>query len=156
LTVEFGLPIQFPTIDIVSIGAGGGTIAWVDAGGALRAGPMSAGAEPGPACYGQGGTAPTGTDAQLVLNRLSADGFLGGRMVVHRELSERAIEEAIASPLGIETADAAAGIIDVLTHNMIQAVRLVTIERGYDPRDFALCAFGGGGALYAADIAWDL
>jgi N-methylhydantoinase A len=156
LTVEFGLPIQFPTIDIVSIGAGGGTIAWIDPGGALRAGPMSAGATPGPACYGTGGEHPTGTDAQLILNRLGAGNFLGGRMTVYPELGRKAIAELIAEPLGLDTAEAAAGIVAILTHNMIQAVRLVTIERGFDPRDFALCAFGGGGALYAADIAYDL
>lgn len=156
LTVEFGLPIVFPTIDIVSIGAGGGTIASVDRGGALRVGPESAGADPGPACYGAGGELPTGTDAQLVLGRVASGTFLGGRMQLDRELAERAIATHVAQPLGISVEEAASGIVDILTNNMIQAVRLVTIERGFDPRDFALCGFGGGGSLYAADIAADL
>jgi N-methylhydantoinase A len=156
LRVEFGLPILFPTIDIVSIGAGGGTIAWIDKGGALRAGPASAGAVPGPACYAKGGEEPTSTDAQLVLGRLTPESFLGGKMVILPEFAERAIEEKIATPLGLSLAGAAAGIVEILTNNMIQSVRLVTIERGYDPRDFSLCAFGGSGPLFAAEIARDL
>lgn len=156
LKVEFGLPILFPAIDIVSIGAGGGTIAWIDKGNALRMGPHSAGAEPGPACYGMGGEAPTSTDAQLILGRLSPSNFLGGRMEVIPDLSEKAILDHIASPLGLSVPEAAEGMTRIMANNMIQAIRLVTIERGYDPRDFALCAFGGGGPLYAAEVAREL
>ena len=155
LTVEFGLPILFPTMDIMSIGAGGGTIAWIDRGGALRVGPRSAGANPGPACYGNGGVDPTGTDAQVVLGRMASGSLLGGRMALHPALAEKAVM-GIADQCGISIQEAAAGIVEILTNNMIQAVRLVTIERGFDPHDFALCAFGGAGSLYAADIARDL
>jgi N-methylhydantoinase A len=156
LNVEFGLPIMFPAIDIVSIGAGGGTVAWIDAGGALRMGPESAGANPGPACYGYGGESPTSTDAQLLLGRLNPQNFLGGRMSIYPELSRKAIEEHVSGPLALSLHDAAEGMVKVLTNNMIQAIRLMTIERGYDTRDFALCAFGGGGALYGAEIAREL
>lgn len=156
LEVEFGLPIMFPTIDIASIGAGGGTIAWIDKGGALRVGPASAGSEPGPACYGRGGEEATCTDAQLVLGRLSPDSFLGGKMPIYPELAADVINRKVARPLGLSVVEAAAGIVAVLTSSMIQMMRLLTIERGHDPRDFSLCAFGGGGPLFAAELAQDL
>ncbi len=155
-TVEFGLPVLFPAIDIVSIGAGGGTQAWIDEGGKLRMGPMSSGARPGPVCYGQGGTVPTSTDAQLVLGRLGATNFVGGRMKIQPALSQTAIEEQVAGPLALNTLDAAHGMIRILTDSMMRAIRFVSIERGHDPRDFALCAFGGGGPMYAAEIAREL
>lgn len=150
--VEWGLPILFPSIDVMSIGAGGGSIAWIDRGGALHVGPESAGADPGPACYGQGGTEPTSTDAQLLLGRLAPEAFAGGIRVEPR-LAHEAIKKRIAEPMGIDVVEAARGIVEVITNNMLQAIRLVTVERGHDPRDFSLVGFGGGGALYAADLA---
>ncbi len=152
---EWGLPVVLPSLDIVSIGAGGGSIAHIDDGGALRVGPESAGSNPGPACYGRGGLRATSTDAQLVLGRLEAE-LVGGELAIDRGLAERAIQTEIAGPLGMETVAAAAGILRILTDTMMRAVRLVTIERGYDPRDFMLCGFGGGGPMYAVDIAREL
>lgn len=156
LMVEWGLPVLFPSIDIVSIGAGGGSIGWIDQAGALHVGPQSAGADPGPACYGQGGTEPTSTDAQLVLGRISAEGFLGGAMTVKPEPAEKAIKEKVADHLGMTVPEAAIGMLEIMTNNMLQAIRFVTVEKGYDPRDFALVGFGGGGPMYAADLAKSL
>jgi N-methylhydantoinase A len=155
-TVEFGLPVLFPAIDIVSIGAGGGTTAWIDAAGKLRMGPMSAGARPGPACYGAGGNEPTSTDAQLVLGRLGPHNFLGGGMTIYPDLAAEAIQNRIAAPLGLDLMEAAHGMVRIMTDNMMRATRFVSVERGYDPREFALCAFGGGGPMYAAEIAREL
>ncbi|MEZ5101595.1 MAG: hydantoinase/oxoprolinase family protein [Thermoleophilia bacterium] len=152
---EWGLPVVLPSLDIISIGAGGGSIARIDEGGALRVGPESAGASPGPACYGRGGVHPTSTDAQLVLGRLGTE-LVGGELGIDVELAERAIRLDVAEPLGLSVVDAAAGILRILTDTMMRAVRLVTIERGYDPRDFVLCGFGGGGPMYAVDIAREL
>jgi len=151
--IEFNIPIIFPAVDLVTIGAGGGTIAWIDATGALRAGPQSAGADPGPVCYGRGGTEPTNTDANLVLGRLRADRFLGGRIGLDRDAAERAIADRIAGPLGMSVVDAAAGMLRLSNNAMLGAIRLMTTQRGYDPRRFSLVAFGGAGALHACDLA---
>jgi N-methylhydantoinase A len=141
-----GRPLQLPMVDIHTVGAGGGSIAWIDPGGALRVGPRSAGADPGPACYGRGGTEPTVTDANLVLGLL--DGSLSGV-----ELDRDAAERALAT-LGID--DAAEGVIRVANAEMVRTLRVMTVERGLDPRDFALLAFGGAGGLHAAGIADEL
>ncbi len=138
-----GLPIRLPSVDIHTVGAGGGSLAWVDAGGALRVGPESAGADPGPACYGRGGTRPTVTDANLLLGRLP-DRLPGGL-----ELDRRAATAALA---GIDPA----GVVDVVNAEMLRALRVVSVERGHDPRDFALVAFGGAGPLHACSLAEQL
>ena len=153
--IEYGHPICFPSIDVKTIGAGGGSIAWIDEAGSLRNGPQSAGARPGPACYGQGGEQPTNTDANIVLGRLGA-GLAGGDLALDAGLAERAIATQIAAPLGLETVAAAKAIIDVANANMADAIRLVSIMRGYDPRDFALVAFGGAGSLHGVALARDL
>ncbi|MDE0388426.1 MAG: hydantoinase/oxoprolinase family protein [Rhodospirillales bacterium] len=147
-----GWPIMAPTIEILAIGAGGGSIAWVDAGGALRVGPQSAGARPGPACYGLGGVEPTVSDACVALNRLNPDYFLAGEMVLDRDAAERAIRERIAEPLGMEVAEAAEGILRVVTANMNKAIRSILIARGFDIRQFALMAFGGAGGMVAGEL----
>ena len=147
-----GWPIMAPTIEILAIGAGGGSIAWVDAGGALRVGPQSAGARPGPACYGQGGTEPTVSDACVTLNRLNPNYFLAGEMALDREAAERAIRERIAEPLGMGIADAAEGILRVVTANMNKAIRSILIARGFDIRAFTLMAFGGAGGMVASEL----
>ena len=152
--IEFGYPIRFPSIEVLTIGAGGGSLARLEDG-ALRNGPQSAGARPGPACYGGGGTVPTNTDANLVLNRLGS-GLAGGTVQLDRALAETAVRTGIAEPLGIGVLDAAEAIIRVANANMADAVRLISIARGYDPRDFALVAFGGAGALHGAALAREL
>lgn len=150
-----GFPVRTPMIDVHSIGAGGGSIAWVDAGGLLQVGPQSAGAEPGPACYGLGGKAPTVTDANLVLGRLNPEFLLGGRLRVHRDQAHDAAG-ALARQLGRAVEDVALGILDVVNSNMMGAIRVVSIEKGYDYRDCALLAFGGAGPLHAADVAQEM
>ncbi|MCA9296431.1 MAG: hydantoinase/oxoprolinase family protein, partial [Phycisphaerales bacterium] len=150
-----GYPIKAPVVDIVEIGAGGGSIAWIDAGGALKVGPKSAGAIPGPACYGMGGVSPTVTDANLIAGRINPDYFLGGEISVSVDLARQAMEP-IAAALGVSVADAALGIIRIANANMINALKLVSVRRGYDPRDFTLMAFGGGGAMHAAALAKEL
>jgi N-methylhydantoinase A len=147
--VEPGSPIMFPCVDMVSIGAGGGSVAWVDAGGSLRNGPQSMGADPGPACYGKGGEEATNTDANLVLGRLSARSFLGGRVKISKRLAERAIDAKVAKPLGYDVVEAADAIVQIANANMMDAIRLVSVRRGYDPREFVLVAFGGAGPLHA-------
>jgi N-methylhydantoinase A len=154
--VEFGYPIRFPCVDMVSIGAGGGSVAWIDSGGSLRNGPRSMGADPGPACFNRGGTEPTNTDANLVLGRMSARNFLGGQMTVAPELAERAVEERIARPLGYNTVQAANAIVRVANANMADALRLISVRKGYDPREFALVIFGGAGPLHGAYLAREL
>lgn len=154
--VEFKIPIRFPTIDVISIGAGGGSIAWIDAGGTLKNGPHSAGARPGPACYGLGGVEPTNTDANLVLGRLNRETFLGGEMAIDPALARRAIKDKVAGVYGMTVEQAADGILRVANANMVEATRLISVERGYDPREFALVAFGGGGPLHAVDVARQL
>ncbi|MCY3720494.1 MAG: hydantoinase/oxoprolinase family protein [Anaerolineaceae bacterium] len=149
------LPISIPTIDIHTIGAGGGSIAWVDEGGHLQVGPQSAGADPGPACYSKGGQQATFTDAALQIGFLNPDNFLGGEIDIDPALAEAAIER-LAQQLGMGLQDVAAGIVSILEAKMAGAVRVISVERGYHPRDFALCAFGGGGAFVAANISREL
>ena len=147
-----GLPIRLPSIDVQTVGAGGGSIAWFDRDGLLKVGPQSAGADPGPACYGRGGTAPTVTDANLLLGRLSARGLLGGRMALDRERAAEAFAD-VAGELGYGAERAAHGVIGVVVANMVRAIRTISVERGHDPRDFTLVAFGGAGPLHARDVA---
>ena len=149
--ISFSLPIQIPMLDIRTIGAGGGSIAWIDNGGMLRVGPQSAGADPGPACYAQGGTAATVTDANLVLGRISAERFLDGKMPLEIERAELALR-ALGDQLDMSVDEVALAIIRIVNTNMAGALRTVLIERGLDPRDFTLMAFGGAGPLHAADL----
>ena len=151
-----GHAIKVPMIDIKTLGAGGGSIAWVDPGGALQVGPESAGADPGPACYGGGGQEPTVTDANLVLGYLNPDYFAGGEMRLDRKLSVRAIMERIAEPMGLSLEDAAEGIFRVVNATMIRGIRLVSVEKGYDPREFTLVCFGGAGPVHAVKLAQEL
>ncbi|HCU90515.1 MAG TPA: hydantoinase [Gammaproteobacteria bacterium] len=153
--IEYGHPICFPSIDVKTIGAGGGSIAWIDEAGSLRNGPQSAGARPGPACYGQGGKQPTNTDANIALGRLGT-GLAGGDLSLDRALAEEAIAKHVAAPLELGIIAASKAIIDVANANMADAIRLVSIMRGYDPRDFALVAFGGAGSLHGVALARDL
>jgi N-methylhydantoinase A len=150
-----GRPLALPMLAVHTVGAGGGSIAWRDAGGALRVGPRSAGADPGPACYGRGGTEPTVTDANLVLGYLSADAPLGGGVELDREAAERAVGK-LAGELELDLGACAEGIRRVAGAEMIRALRVVTVERGIDPRRYALMAFGGAGPLHAAQIADEL
>src|SRR3954454_2425949 len=142
-------------VDVHTVGAGGGRIGWRDGGGALRVGPRSAGADPGPACYGRGGTEPTTTDANLLLGYLEPESPLAGGVELDREAAERAID-GLAQELGLGTEETAAGIARVAGTEMARAVRVMTVERGVDPRELALLAFGGAGALHAAAIADEL
>jgi N-methylhydantoinase A len=151
-----GYPLRFPMVDVHSAGAGGGSIAWVDSGGFLHVGPHSAGANPGPACYDLGGREPTVTDAQVVLGRLPPDALLGGRMPIRAELARRAIEEKVSVPMGLGTEEAAQGILTILNEKMLQAVRVISVEQGFDPRAFSLFAFGGAGPLLASPLAREL
>jgi N-methylhydantoinase A len=151
-----GLAIRIPVLDIKEIGTGGGSIASVDEAGGLHVGPESAGASPGPACYGNGGTAPTVTDAHLLLGHLAAERFLGGRMALDTPAAQRAVQAHVATPLGLDVPLAAGGIVAIATAAMANAVRAVTTERGLDPRDFALIAYGGAGPLHAVDVAREL
>jgi N-methylhydantoinase A len=148
--------IGLPMIDIHTVGSGGGSVAWVDRGGGLRVGPRSAGADPGPACYGRGGEEPTVTDADVVLGYIDPDYFLGGRVKLDPQLAKKAIEEKIAQPLGLSLMDAADGIFRIVNNNMNNAIRYVTVMRGRDPRDFALMAFGGAGPVHAGAQVKDL
>jgi N-methylhydantoinase A len=150
-----GRPLALPSLDIETVGAGGGSIGWRDAGGALRVGPRSAGARPGPAAYGRGGHEPTVTDAHLVLGHLPADGVLAGGVRLDHGLAEAAIG-SLADELGVELLRAAAGIVEVADAEMLRAMRAVTIARGIDPRNYALLAFGGAGPLHATSIAEQL
>jgi N-methylhydantoinase A len=151
-----GQPLRLPTLDIETISAGGGSIAHVDLGGALRVGPQSAGAEPGPACYGQGGTDATVTDAAVVLGILHPGEFLGGEIPLDADLARQAVQNRVAEPLGLSLEAAALGIVRVANAGMIQAIRKLSVERGLDIRDFALLAFGGAGPIYAPFMARDL
>ncbi|HWF26144.1 MAG TPA: hydantoinase/oxoprolinase family protein [Solirubrobacteraceae bacterium] len=153
--VDWNIPILFPAIDLVAIGAGGGTIAWVDAGGSLRVGPDSAGADPGPACLGRGNEQPTITDAHLFLGRLQADRYLGGDVTIYPELAERAIA-TLAEKLEMSSAEAASGMLRIGNANMTSATHLISVQRGYDPREFALVAGGGAGPLHAVEVAREL
>ncbi len=150
--IEWGLPAAVPLIDIKSIGAGGGSIAWVDAGGFLRVGPRSAGAQPGPICYGRGGTEVTVTDANLLLGRLDPEYFLAGRMRLDPEPVHGAME-ALGERIGLAPLELAASIVEIANENMASAIKMVSLERGHDPRRFSLLAFGGAGPLHAAAVA---
>lgn len=154
-SVEYGYPIIFPSIEVLTIGAGGGSLAWLDEAGSLRNGPQSAGAAPGPACYDTGGTQPTNSDANVTLGRLGTS-LAGGAKELRPDLAREAISGAIAQPLGLGLEEAAGAIVKVANANMSDAVRLVSIRRGLDPRDFALIAFGGAGALHGAEVAREL
>jgi N-methylhydantoinase A len=151
-----GDPVMLPMIDVVEVGAGGGSIAWIDEVGALKVGPTSAGAAPGPICYRNGGTEPTITDANVVLGRLDADDFLGGTMKLDADGAHHGVERVIAKPLGMDVIAAAKAIIDIAVSKMSLAVREVSVEKGYDPRDFALFASGGAGPLHVLAIAREL
>ena len=150
-----GRPLALPMVDIHTVGAGGGSIGWRDPGGALRVGPHSAGADPGPACYGRGGTEPTVTDANLLLGLLDPDAPLAGGVALDRGAAERAVAE-LARALDLETLECARGIVRVANTEMVRALRVMTVERGVDPRRYALLAFGGAGGLHAAAIAHEL
>src|SRR5262249_9896455 len=139
-----GLPVHVPTIKVVTIGAGGGSIAWTDSY-RLQVGPQSAGAEPGPACYGRGGSEPTVADALVVLGIIDPENFFGGRYALDAAKAREAIETRLAKPLGLDTLEAAAGIYDVVTAKMGDLIRKVTVESGHDPREFCLLSYGGGG-----------
>lgn len=151
-----GYPILGEVVDLVEVGAGGGSLAWIDGGGHLRVGPQGAGSSPGPASYGLGGTQPTITDANVVLGRLDPDYFLGGAMKLDGAAATEAIDTICSAPLGIPLHDAARGIIAIANARMVGALRLVSIERGHDPRGFCLVGFGGAGPLHAATVAADL
>jgi N-methylhydantoinase A len=150
-----GFPVRLPMVDINTIGAGGGSIAWFGRDDLLKVGPISAGAVPGPACYGAGGTEATVTDANLVLGRLSLGGLLGGRMRLDPDKARAAVE-TVAERLGFSVERAALGIIEIVVSNMVRAIRAVSVERGYDPRELSLLAFGGAGPLHARDVAQNL
>jgi N-methylhydantoinase A len=150
-----GYPVRIPTLEIETVGAGGGSLGWVDSGGALKVGPESAGASPGPACYARGGSRPTVTDANVVLGRLSATHLLDGGMTLRAELAERAVAD-LARELGTSTIDAARGMLSVVQTNMLGAIRVVSVRKGYDPRAHTMVAFGGAGPLHAAALARDL
>lgn len=151
-----GYPIKSGVVDLVEIGSGGGSIGWVDDGGALRVGPRSAGADPGPACYGRGGTRPTVTDANLILGRINPESFLGGKMRLSVEAAAQAMEREIASRLHLTVTEAALGMLEIANASMIEALRMISVQRGFDPREFALVAFGGAGPLQANAIAADV
>ncbi|MFO1025562.1 MAG: hydantoinase/oxoprolinase family protein [Acetobacteraceae bacterium] len=150
-----GHPIRVPVIDLAEVSAGGGSIAWVDPGGSLKVGPQSAGADPGPAAYGAGGTSPTVTDADVVLGWLDREALLGGGLKIDLPAAERAVA-AVADPFGLSVRDAAARIVEVVNSNMAQALRIVSVERGHDPREFSLIAFGGAGPVHAVALAEEL
>ena len=154
--IEHKVPVQFPAIDVSTIGAGGGTIAWIDRAGTLRSGPQSAGANPGPAAYDAGGEEPTNTDANLVLGRLDPNQFLGGEFTLSSELATKAVKSKVAEPLGMSLEEAAEGMLRVSNENMVEALRLISVERGNDPRDYTLIAFGGAGPLHAVYCAAEM
>lgn len=148
-----GYPVLFPQLDVISIGAGGGSIAWADSGGGFNVGPRSAGAEPGPACYNRGGTEATVTDANVILGRIDPNNFLGGRIQLGKVLSEQAMQSSICEPFQMDLHEAALSTLEIMNANMVKAIRLHSIQRGYDPREFALVGFGGAGPLHSCDVA---
>jgi N-methylhydantoinase A len=150
-----GFPIRLPCVDVETVGAGGGSIAWFDRDGLLKVGPISAGADPGPACYGRGGDRPTVTDANLVLGRLSARGLLDGDMGLDPALSKTAFQP-LADKLGFSHERTAHGVLGIVVANMVRTIRTISVERGHDPRDFVLMPFGGAGPLHARDVAVSL
>lgn len=151
-----GHPIRLPVIDLAEVSAGGGSIAWIDRAGALRVGPKSAGAEPGPACYGRGGIEPTVTDCNLMLGYLDRSSLLAGDLSIDHEAAASAVRSRLAEPLGIDERAAAAAVVDIVNHAMAEALKIVSVQRGHDPRDFALAAFGGAGPMHAAALADEL
>jgi len=151
-----GYPIMTPVIDLIEVGAGGGSIGWIDPGGALKVGPISAGAKPGPVCYGIGGTEPTVTDANLVLGRINPHYFLGGRIKLDVSRAREAINNKCADPLGVDLIEASRGIVEIANSNMIRALRNISVERGYDPREYTLVAFGGAGPMHINSLADEL
>ena len=154
-TVVAGVPIKLPMVDVHTVSAGGGSVAWADAGGALRVGPHSAGAEPGPAAYDKGGEEPTVTDANLYLGYLADEAQLGGEVVLRRELSQKALE-TLGEKVGLDALETALGIVRVADAEMVRALRVISVERGLDPREFALLAFGGAGGMHACSLAEEL
>ncbi len=148
-----GFPVRTRTLDLHTIGAGGGSLAWIDPGGLLKVGPQSAGAMPGPACYGRGGARPTVTDANMLLGRLNPEALLDGRMPVFPDRARQAIEEHLCDRLGLDPVATAAGILEIVNVNMMGAVRVISVEQGEDPRRFTLVPFGGAGPLHACDVA---
>lgn len=153
--VEYGFPITFPSIEVLTIGAGGGSLAWIDDAGSLRNGPQSAGADPGPVCYERGGTEATNTDANVVLGRLGTS-LIGGELTLNADAARSAVDKTVSGPLSLSTEEAAEDIVKVANANMADAVRLLSIRRGYDPREFVLVVGGGAGALHGAEVARDL
>ncbi len=153
--IEWNIPISVPMVSVKTIGNGGGSIVWIDQVNVMKVGPNSAGSDPGPACYGHGGTQPTITDAHLLLGRLNESGLLSGRLPLRRDLAHRAFQP-LADLLGMTVIQCAAGAITIANHRMIEAIRLVTVDRGYDPRDCVLLAFGGAGPMHACEMAGDL
>ena len=151
-----GHPIRVPVIDLAEVSAGGGSIAWIDPAGSLRVGPHSAGAEPGPVCYGQGGDQPTVTDANLVLGYLDAHSLLGGDLPIDYQRAEYALQKKIGDPMNMTALQAAAAVREIVNNGMAEALRIVSIERGHDPREFSLVAFGGAGPVHAAALADEL
>jgi N-methylhydantoinase A len=151
-----GHPIRVPVIDLAEVSAGGGSIAWVDRAGALRVGPKSAGADPGPACYGRGGSEPTVTDCDLLLGYLDQGSLLGGDLAIDPAAAAAAVRTRLAEPLGVDVRTAAAAVVDVVDHAMAEVLKIVSVQRGHDPRDFVLAPFGGAGPLHAAALAAEL
>ena len=151
-----GHPIRVPVIDLAEVSAGGGSIAWVDRAGSLRVGPQSAGAVPGPVCYRRGGQEPTVTDCNLLLGYLDAASLLAGDLPIDIEAARAAVDEKLAKPLGVDVRTAAAAVVDVVNNAMAEALKIVSVQRGYDPREFTLAAFGGAGPLHAAALASEL
>jgi N-methylhydantoinase A len=151
-----GYPLRTPAIDLAEVGAGGGSIGWLDAGGALRVGPKSAGAVPGPACYNSGGQDPTVSDANLVIGKLNPENFLGGEMILRSDLAEQAIQKKLAEPLGKSTTYCAQGVLEVANANMGRIMKVISTMRGYDLRDYAVVAFGGSGPVHIASLADEL
>ncbi len=154
-TRSAGYPVRTPVVDLIEIGAGGGSMAWIDAGGSLRVGPKSAGADPGPACYGNGQPLPCITDAHVFLGRINPKGFIGGDRELRRDLSEKAIQ-SLAEKLGMDVWATAHGILEIANASMVSAVRLISVQRGFDPRDFVLVGYGGAGPLHANAISEQL
>jgi N-methylhydantoinase A len=151
-----GHPIRVPVIDLAEVSAGGGSIAWIDRAGGLRVGPRSAGADPGPVCYVHGGIEPTVTDCNLLLGYLDKSSLLDGALAIDHAAAQAAVGKSLAEPLGVNPRAAAAAVIDVVNHAMAEALKIVSVQRGYDPREFVLCAFGGAGPLHAAALADEL
>jgi N-methylhydantoinase A len=151
-----GHPIRVPVIDLAEVSAGGGSIAWVDRAGVLRVGPRSAGADPGPVCYGRGGSEPTVTDCNLLLGYLDRNSLLAGELAIDRAAAEASVAERLAKPLGVDVQTAAAAVVDIVNHAMAEALKILSVHRGHDPREFVLAAFGGAGPLHCAALAGEL